>query len=975
MQQLFFQLLRLSLTGSVLALAVMLVRLIFRKAPKWIFCLLWCTVALRLILPFTLETPVSLVPEDIASGELITEVGEAYVGRTETMYLYNADDPDRIISTYVTQEGSSLPPKTVKEAVYPVLPWIWLGGALLMLLYIAVSYFILWRKMAEATRLQGNIWQCENAESPFVLGIFRPRIYLPYTISEEDASHVIAHEKAHIRRRDHWWKPIGFLLLSLHWFNPVLWLAYILLCRDIEAACDEKVIRNMEKSQMQAYSKALLNCSVRRRSIAACPLAFGEVGVKSRIKAVMHYKKPAFWIIIAAVVACVVVAVCFLTNPTARIDDPLTVFIDCQIADHHQNLGVVDRAYCQSWEVLGTKKRGKETTVYMWVLYEEFTMKDGELLCHTSSHTPTVITARREDGNYRLVEYWEPEDSTQYEQDIREKFPWHLRRKALDSPRYLLKQKKETTQMALDYLEGLAENDGLPQIRNPWVQPYTPGTDGIIGNVDTEKYNRISADFAIGADRRGMAVFKNPYKAFNTFQTLYADAIELVAAQYELAPLTESQYAPYKTYGWQTDCTDPDMKERLNFVTGFLDLYENSFTTEVPTPNVEIVETFRTGLCTYYKLSDGTWRTDGRNYKYRLVITGRLHNAATDSIFIYLSNLEEITFEQAWRAAGLSSNMDDYFQPEEAVLVEFGSTDTTPDKNSALAPEALLDSAIDQAILQHNRTQKQPAGAIRVESCYVLGVDTKSGTPLAGNTNHTEEVSAYVQYVYKEYNSTGTTLEELSAIATVANLTFSYDPETGYQLKEYRQPAPGSEFQSDVEKLFPEAIAKLILDPQRTDWYTLDLESRCHTKAVNDTSGITGSNQQAVAWVQDPTNDALTAFRFQFDIPYTTLTAKCSDGALIHLDRPNKAIDTEVSLNPEDALFWSPALEEGHHKSSRIDFTLYDGETAVYRGYMSITGSALSSGSYAYVAVLDCSGLTMDVNEKNVGAMIRVMDE
>ena len=167
--------------------------------------------------------------------------------------------------------------------------------------------------------LRENIWQCELTGSPFVLGLFHPRIYLPYQISASDMDNVIAHEQAHIRRKDHWWKPVGFLLLSIHWFNPVIWIAYVLLCRDIEAACDEKVINHMSKDEMRAYSAALLNCSVHRRRIAACPLAFGEIGVKERINRVMNYRKPAFWIIVLVVILCAVVAVCFLTTPSKQL--------------------------------------------------------------------------------------------------------------------------------------------------------------------------------------------------------------------------------------------------------------------------------------------------------------------------------------------------------------------------------------------------------------------------------------------------------------------------------------------------------------------------------------------------------------------------------------------------------------------------------------------------------------------------------
>lgn len=197
----------------------------------------------------------------------------------------------------------------------PVLAGIWLFGIAALFLYSAVSYWRLRRKVCEAVILRGNIYQSEKVCSPFVLGIIRPKIYLPYHMDSREMDHVIAHEQTHIRRKDHWWKPLGFLLLTTHWFNPLMWLSYILLCQDIELACDEKVIRKMSNEQRADYTQALVACSVDRRLITACPLAFGEIGVKERVKSVMNYKKPAFWIVLASVIVCAVIAVCFLTNP------------------------------------------------------------------------------------------------------------------------------------------------------------------------------------------------------------------------------------------------------------------------------------------------------------------------------------------------------------------------------------------------------------------------------------------------------------------------------------------------------------------------------------------------------------------------------------------------------------------------------------------------------------------------------------
>lgn len=332
MTELFLELVKMSLIGTLFAVAVMAVRLVFRKAPKWIFVALWGVVAIRLLLPFSLESKLSLVPDSLASGEVITQVRDAYVGPVDKIYEQDPGYQDALTSGgqpvhseqgnyIVTQKDSVESPKTLGETVLPVLGWVWLTGIGVMLGYTAVSYFLLKRKMAVATRLRDNIWQCEQADMPFVLGLFRPNIYLPYWLTGVDFDNVIAHEQAHITRKDHWWKPLGFLLLSIHWFNPVLWVAYIFLCRDIEAACDEKVIGPMDQEGIRAYSTALLNCSVRRRRIAACPLAFGETGVKERIKRVMHYKKPTFWIILIAAVACVVAAVCFLTNPQRNVPD------------------------------------------------------------------------------------------------------------------------------------------------------------------------------------------------------------------------------------------------------------------------------------------------------------------------------------------------------------------------------------------------------------------------------------------------------------------------------------------------------------------------------------------------------------------------------------------------------------------------------------------------------------------------------
>ena len=310
MNELFLKIINMSISASWLVLAVLILRFVLKKAPKWINVLLWGIVAIRLICPFSFESPLSLIP----SAETIPlNIG---MDSTPTINsgisaINNAVNP--IISQSNTpMAGASINPLQITIGIYE---YIWIFGMIALALYTAISYWRLHRKVDTAVRYKDNIFQSENVSSPFVFGIIKPRIYLPFKMNGQDLEHVVAHEHAHIRRKDHWWKPLGFLLLMIHWFNPLMWLAYVLLCRDIELACDEKVIKELGNEQRGDYTQALVACSVNRRMIAACPLTFGEVGVKERVKSVMNYKKPALWVIIIAVIVCVGVAVCFLTNP------------------------------------------------------------------------------------------------------------------------------------------------------------------------------------------------------------------------------------------------------------------------------------------------------------------------------------------------------------------------------------------------------------------------------------------------------------------------------------------------------------------------------------------------------------------------------------------------------------------------------------------------------------------------------------
>ena len=318
MADVFLKIVNMSISASWLVLAVLVFRLVFKKAPKWIHVLLWGIVAVRLLCPFSIESALSLIPsaETISPEIMMDWTPEISTGIAPLDQVVNP-----VISTsFAPNPATSANPLQI---LIPVAANLWFLGVFIMLLYTVVSYWRLKRKVCDAVILRDNIYQSENAASPFVLGIIKPKIYLPFQMDGQNLEHVVSHEQAHIRRRDHWWKPLGFLLLTIYWFNPLMWLAYVLLCRDIELACDEKVVKELGMEQRADYSQALLACSVNRRMIAACPLAFGEVGVKERVKTVLNYKKPAFWVIVVSVVACAVVAVCFLTNPAAEREFPI----------------------------------------------------------------------------------------------------------------------------------------------------------------------------------------------------------------------------------------------------------------------------------------------------------------------------------------------------------------------------------------------------------------------------------------------------------------------------------------------------------------------------------------------------------------------------------------------------------------------------------------------------------------------------
>ncbi len=306
----FLDFLSISLNASYIIIAVFFIRLIFSKIPKKYICFLWSLAGIRLVFPFSIESALSVIP----SGKPVDYTGLEC--EREIIVDSGISTVDRVANRTISNVTSVANDYSVSyDLIIMMLICAWIVGIVSLLLYGIITYTKVKKSVSTAVLLEDNVYQCETVKSPFILGIIKPKIYVPFNIDSETKDYVLAHETAHIKRLDHIVKPLAFLVLSIHWFNPFVLLAYILLCRDIEKACDERVIAEMEGDERKAYATALLSCAVNGRKITVCPLAFGEVSVKDRIKSVMNYKKPVFWVIIIAVIACMVVAVCFLTNP------------------------------------------------------------------------------------------------------------------------------------------------------------------------------------------------------------------------------------------------------------------------------------------------------------------------------------------------------------------------------------------------------------------------------------------------------------------------------------------------------------------------------------------------------------------------------------------------------------------------------------------------------------------------------------
>ena len=813
MSAVFLKLLNLSITASWLILAVILARFLLKKAPKWISCVLWVLVAIRLVCPFSLESALSLVP----SSETVNTThfpARPYI-QSGVDVIDNAAN-DYLGSHYF--EGVTVAPSDSLTNPINVISIIWIIGMAAMLLYALISYIRLKKSVGASVPVRDNILACDEAKSPFILGIIKPVIYVPSSMTDPTLDYVITHEAAHIKRHDHWWKPFGFLLLAIYWFNPLCWLAYILLCRDIEMACDEKVIRDMDKGNVAEYSQALLDCSFPRRRIAACPLAFGEVGVKERVKSVLNYKKPAFWIIVVAVLACIIVAVCFMTNPKKDIPDSLPLL-------HSHSYGVVEVTYEASGYDFSMIPQ-QNTPVYT-ITEDMQLMSKGEFLSDewTELGTLTEIDLTKEnfDSLFSSGGKWftKNENAAYFRKNNANAWAVIYQQ---DTLYYVLQQKNGEVLLAYGYNDYSEKNDPHSDDSNiRWLYRLAYDIHQDIGLIAVSGKNVIPVVvFSVGTpitDIKDSVYWLDiaPGPDDSVPFTVYCDGYE--------------QYGPYGIFDAKT---------------------------------MESLEYFMpSGLSPQTYLFQNA--EDGHNYIVTLLVNetdllcfgARIGNASVISKIVDPTKDPNFSYDTAVEKFYEDNNNEYFFGGiySKHVIVQYadGSEEdivtalysgrasisdldrfdirywTEPKKSS-------LDDAISKAILEHYASN-EPDGLIHVESHVILGKDAVSGTPLLGSDKIEDHITYYLFMHHEKFSTYGGELEAVGGSSGPVAITFRSGSDGENILEEYWEPRDGSYYTKDIRDKFPAEAAELALSQA----YSEELKYQNMNKAfyiLNNSSSI-----------------------------------------------------------------------------------------------------------------------------------------
>lgn len=820
----FSNILNASIAASWMVLAVIVLRLLLKKAPRWIHVALWGLVAVRLLLPFSLESSFSLIPS--------VETVPQEILRVEGTQLQQPAHFD-VVSNPIFSDGASVQVGQTIDRVQMhmvSMSFIWLFGIAVLLLYTAVSYWRLRRKVSEATILRDNIYQGETVASPFVLGIIRPRIYLPYNMSEQDLSHVVAHEQAHIRRKDYWWKPLGFLLLTIHWFNPLMWLAYVLLCRDIELACDEKVIKELGNEQRADYTQALVACSVNRRMIAACPLAFGEVGVKERVQSVLNYRKPAFWVIVVSVIACAVVAVCFLTNP-AKDNSWIKATHEATSMELEYNLA---------------------PPIHSYAIYEDI-YENGELI----SSEVIIFGSFQEEGgdsprrttlalNAQLVSDEEDGFSAELFLDFENTGIVHMARKlpkdhytgslyvAAEIGAGIFSKQKVATEDNVTLLTILLSTDPEGKvIVNNQNNTLVQSNDTVViyrfvtsENGELFKTNNgankpaqlggsqtISLNDVIMLSQKGHDLNWsdfNQYRYIETGSGLYIRVYEINEMFSLWIGGTGPESEPMYIYLSLADDLDARIDIRDGGVTEFLQTHNGIDTT-----------------ASILAIVDPTKNND---FNYDTAVEKIFED---ENIEYFLSGL----YSQYVIVHYTDGTQEDIITALNAGRATIADLDRFGVRYWAEPKVQNLDAAISAAILDRYASD-EPDGLIHVESHMLLANEVMSGTPLFGKDAHAEKVTAYLLVHHVKYSTYGGTLAATGGGYGPTAITFKVSDTGEYILEEYWEPRDGSYYDDDIRDKFPGYCADDALNDQA---YIENLKAETYNKALaylNSTSGL-----------------------------------------------------------------------------------------------------------------------------------------
>ncbi len=819
MADIFLKIINMSITASWLILAVMLLRLLLKKAPKWINGILWALVGLRLVMPFPVESIFSLIP----SAETIGKAPDAprpYLNSGVAM----VDNPVNDYWRGNYYEGVSRPTGYFGD-VTAVLAIIWVIGMVALLLYAVISSVRLNSKIKTAVLFRENIFQSERVPSPFVLGIIKPKIYLPFQMKEQDMEHVIAHEQSHIRRKDHWWKPLGFLFLAIYWFHPLMWFGYGLLCRDIELACDEKVIKKLNAEQKADYSQALLTCSVNRRMIAACPLAFGEVGVKSRVKSVLHYKKPAFWLVLVGIMASVAIALCFLTNPVAnRLGNIESAHLDASLGEQtavmisngkeNRYVGSVDKQLLK--QLFDTR-----------ISRQELSLSRAE----DRDQTNTIILNLAADTEQEMLTSFVNKTSIHFNHDFSEvwvdngvkpTFSYGVRSPAeakrafeqivgesrelaviggVDNPKKVITESdEEPPAMTVS-----SEKANVTAWRGTYSWLYKSAKDGRAqaSNADAShplyRLNEVgtlpilpatrsltdpllvSLQFTVNPDKLQVMCYPIDQANPKDFQS--------VSVQNMTFRLKDGEYL-YQVIAEWTNSEKSSGKVHYAFQTSKPDLAIADI------PNAE------------QKITAGT-RVD--TYLYA-------DSALTKAALRIPQGAEVVLIETGSPNGSAKVVYDEYIGWIPSIHLELGTgspvTSSQEDSTDAPKPESALSEAIASAVRQKYRSEK-PDGLIHVESYLLLANETASATPLKGNTGHLDLWTVYLLVYHTKYSVSGEEPKEVAGELVPTAITFSVDETGAYSLKEYWTPRTGANYEKDVRDKFPGESADSAMNKEK----------------------------------------------------------------------------------------------------------------------------------------------------------------